>query len=73
MTDVKEALASINMPFDQWQGAFPYPDFLKDYEAGISPSESAAWANRHYWAEQDKVLEQAKKPGAPGSCPSFGR
>jgi len=55
LAEVKQALASINMPFDAWQDQWPY-DFEADYRAGVSAVESARHANNYWWDEQDKAF-----------------
>lgn len=55
LNQVKESLASINMPFDAWQEQWPY-DFEADYHAGISANDSARHANAFWWDRQDEAF-----------------
>lgn len=54
---VREVLASINMPMDQWQTAWQF-DFSSEYKAGTDPRQAATKANRFWWFEQNKTLKQ---------------
>lgn len=55
LDEVKEALASINMPMDEWQGIWPF-DFSAEHDAGTSPDAAAMKANRFWWHRQNKLL-----------------
>lgn len=55
--EVKAALHEVNMPFDEWQKASPF-DFEKEHEAGTKPDDAAMKANRFWWYEQNKRINQ---------------
>lgn len=55
--DVEQALSSINMSMEDWQGRWPF-DFLAEYEAGTKADDAAMKANRFWWFEQNKMLKQ---------------
>jgi hypothetical protein len=64
LEEVKDALHSINMPMEDWQGVWPF-DFSGEHDAGATPGEAAMKANRYWWREQNKSLKQdcQKVPG----------
>lgn len=55
LNEVKEALASINMPMDEWQGIWPF-DFSGEHDAGTSPDGAAMKANRFWWYRQNRSM-----------------
>jgi hypothetical protein len=57
LEEVKDALRSINMPMEDWQGVWPF-DFSGEHDAGATPDEAAMKANRYWWREQNKSLKQ---------------
>jgi hypothetical protein len=57
LSDVRTALASINMPMDQWQNAWRF-DFEREYTAGTDANVAAERANRYWWHEQNKSIGQ---------------
>jgi len=57
LNEVRGALQSINMPMDDWQRLWPF-DFEGEHRAGATPWDAAARANRHWWHQQNKSLEQ---------------
>ena len=61
---VRNALRSINMPMENWQGVWVF-DFSAEYKAGTNPDVAALKANRFWWREQNKSLRQEcrKTPG----------
>jgi len=64
LEQVKDALRSINMPMEDWQGVLPF-DFSGEHDAGTTPDEAAMKANRYWWHEQNKSLKRdcQKTPG----------
>jgi hypothetical protein len=56
-SQVRNALASINMPIEEWQKAWEF-DFPAEYRAGTDPMQTADKANRFWWYEQNKALKQ---------------
>jgi hypothetical protein len=54
---VRAALNSMNMPMDAWQQSWPF-DFSREYEAGTEPDATAEKANRFWWHQQNKSLNQ---------------
>lgn len=64
LVKVREALRSINMRIEDWQGIWPF-DFSAEYDAGTSPVDAATKANRFWWREQNKSLKQDCR-GIPG-------
>ena len=54
---VRDALRSINMQIEDWQGVWPF-DFGSDYEAGTTPDDAAMKAKRFWWHEQNKSMQQ---------------
>ena len=57
ITDVQQALSSINMSMDDWQSRWPF-DFQAEYTAGIKADDAAMKANRFWWHEQNKSIKQ---------------
>lgn len=57
LRNVDEALNSINMPMDDWQSIWPF-DFQGAFDAGASVEDTAMKANRFWWKQQNKTLEQ---------------
>lgn len=57
LDEVRAALQTINMPLDDWQKIWAF-DFRKEHAAGTSPGEAADKANRFWWREQNKALNQ---------------
>src|SRR5258708_25376141 len=57
ITDVQQALRSINMSMDDWQSRWPF-DFQAEYKAGTKADDAAVKANRFWWQEQNKYLNQ---------------
>lgn len=57
MKEVRSAFDSLNMPMADWQeiGAF---DYRSEYVAGVKPQDAAEKANRHWWREWNKSLNQ---------------
>lgn len=64
LDQVRDALRSINMHIEDWQGVWPF-DFVAEHEAGAEPDAAAIKANRFWWREQNKSLnrECRKTPG----------
>ena len=57
IAEVQEALRSINMTMDDWQTRWQF-DFKAEYKAGTKPEDAAMRANRFWWFEQNKSLNQ---------------
>jgi hypothetical protein len=55
--EVKIALQSINMQLDDWQVRWRF-DFPTEYSSGADPDVAAAKANRFWWHQQNKSLDQ---------------
>jgi len=55
--EVKDALRSINMPIEDWQGVWPF-DFSGEHDEGATPDDAAMKANRYWWHQQNKSLKQ---------------
>jgi hypothetical protein len=57
MKEVRAAFGALSLPAKDWQalGAF---DYRREYEAGVTPADAAAKANRHWWLEWNKSLNQ---------------
>ena len=64
LNEVRDALHSINMHVEDWQGVWPF-DFSAEYKAGTNPDTAAIKANRFWWREQNKSLKKdcQKTPG----------
>lgn len=54
---VREALANINMPLEDWQRLWKF-DFEREYKAETLPDAAAMKANRYWWHEQNISLRQ---------------
>ncbi len=57
LDEVRSALRAVNMSLDQWQKIWRF-DFASEYRAGADPKHTAHKANRFWWHEQNKSLEQ---------------
>src|SRR5271165_2509214 len=57
LAKVREALDSINMPMEDWQGVSPF-DFKREFAAGSSPDDVALRANRFWWQQQNRRMDQ---------------
>ncbi len=57
LAQVREALLSINMDVDDWQSIWPF-DFKAEHRAGTNPVDSAEKANRFWWYQQNKSLNE---------------
>ena len=57
LDQVKDALRSINMQMEDWQGVWPF-DFSGEHDAGTTPDDAAMKANRYWWHQQNKSLNQ---------------
>jgi hypothetical protein len=57
ISEVQEALGSINMSMDDWQSRWPF-DFQAEYKTGSKADDAAMKANRFWWHEQNKSLKQ---------------
>ena len=57
MNEVRAAFDSLSLPAADWHaiGAF---DYRSEYEAGVKPQDAAMKANRHWWREWNKSLNQ---------------
>jgi len=55
--EVNAALRSINMSMNDWQPRWPF-DFGAEYKAGTKADDAAMKANRFWWFEQNKSLQQ---------------
>ena len=64
LDQVKDALRSINMQMEDWQGIWSF-DFSAEYEAGTNPAAVAMKANHFWWFRQNKSMGRAceKIPG----------
>jgi hypothetical protein len=64
LDQVRDALRSINMRIEDWQGVWPF-NFSAEYGAGTNPDATAIKANRFWWREQNKSMKQdcQKTPG----------
>jgi hypothetical protein len=51
LNDVRAALESINMGFDDWQNIWPF-DFQHEFNAGVKAEDAAMKASRFWWREQ---------------------
>ncbi len=60
LRDVGDALQTINMPLNDWQGIWPF-DFRGEFAAGTSANNAAAKANRFWWKRQNETLGQECK------------
>ncbi|MGA7557425.1 MAG: hypothetical protein WBV60_20780 [Terriglobales bacterium] len=57
LRDVRAALQSINMPFDDWQKVWRF-DFEKEFNTGVKATDAAMKANRFWWHEQNKAMQR---------------
>jgi hypothetical protein len=57
LKEVKEALSSINMPLEEWQKSWAF-DFRAEFNAGTTANDVATKANRFWWHEQNKAIQQ---------------
>ncbi len=57
LKEVENALSSINMPMDDWQKIWAF-DFRKEFDAGTSADVGALKANRFWWYQQNKAINQ---------------
>ena len=57
LKEVEAALASINMAMGDWQKTWAF-DFRKEFAAGTSANEGAVKANRFWWYQQNKTINQ---------------
>ncbi|MGD1082799.1 MAG: hypothetical protein ABR881_31170 [Candidatus Sulfotelmatobacter sp.] len=57
LDQVRDALRSINMPMEVWQGTWRF-DFSGEYEAGTKPDDAAMNAKHFWWHQQRKLLNQ---------------
>ena len=57
ISDVQQALGSINMSMDDWQSRWRF-DFQAEYKAGTKADDAAMKANRFWWHQQNKSLKQ---------------
>lgn len=57
LSEVRTALRSINMEFDDWQAIWTF-DFRNEYNSGASPGNAAEKANRFGWYQQNKLLNK---------------
>jgi hypothetical protein len=55
VSSVRDALRSINMKMDDWQGRWPF-DFKREHNAGTTAKDAAMKANRYWWHEQNKSM-----------------
>ena len=57
MSEVRAAFDSLSMPMADWQAIGVF-DYRSEYDAGVAPAEAALKANRHWWHEWNKSLNQ---------------
>jgi len=57
LTEVRSALDSMNMPLDDWQRQWRF-DFDREFGAGTTANDAAAKANRFWWHQQNKSMNQ---------------
>ena len=55
LDQVRDALRSINMHFEDWQVVWPF-DFASEYSVGTKPDDTAMKANGYWWRQQNKSL-----------------
>lgn len=75
LAEVKAALRSINMDFDEWQNLWPF-NFQREFHADVGANDAAVRANRFWWQKQNMSLDRdcRKTPdcwlprGHQGSC-----
>lgn len=57
LEEVKQALASVNMPMEEWQRQWAF-DFQTEFLSGADANDAAMKANRFWWHEQNKAIHQ---------------
>ena len=57
LREVDEALKSIGMSRDDWQGIWPF-DFQGEFASGAPANHAAGKANRFWWKRQNEGLNQ---------------
>jgi hypothetical protein len=57
LDEVEQALASINMPMEEWQERWTF-DFQREYQSGADANDAAMKSNRFWWREQNKAIHQ---------------
>jgi hypothetical protein len=57
LQEVEQALASINMPMEEWQKRWAF-DFPREFHSGAAASDAAMKANKFWWHEQNKAVHQ---------------
>jgi len=57
LEEVEKALASINMPMEEWQRQWAF-DFTREFRSGAVATDAAMKANRFWWHEQNKAVHQ---------------
>ena len=57
LSEVRSALESINMPMDDWQKSWQF-DFPNEFGAGTTANDAALKANRFWWHQQNKAVNQ---------------
>jgi hypothetical protein len=57
LEEVEKALAGINMPLTDWQSRWAF-DFRREFSAGATPLGAAVKANKYWWREQNKAINQ---------------
>ena len=57
LSDVRSAVDSMNMRMDAWQERWPF-DFEREYKKGTDANAAAEKANRFWWHEQNKAINQ---------------
>ncbi len=57
LKEVREALAAINMPLEDWQSQWAF-DFSGEFDAGTNPNDAAEKVNRFWWHQQNKAIGQ---------------
>lgn len=57
LSDVKNALASINMLVDDWQKTWAF-DFRQEFESRTSANDAAMKANQFWWHQQNKSVNR---------------
>jgi hypothetical protein len=57
LKEVEEALASINMPMDEWQKIWAF-DFRHEFETQVAARDAAMKASQAWWRQQNKAIGQ---------------
>jgi hypothetical protein len=57
LVEVRKTLDSINMPMEDWQAVSPF-DFKREYVAGVSADDAALTANKFWWQQQNRRIDQ---------------